>query len=309
MVCKPFRDISAQIELLRERGMNVRDEKSAAFHLSHISYYRLKGYWWDMQIDFQKHKFASSASFDDVISRYCFDKEIRPILFNAVETIEIALRTRLVYEFSEDFGGLFYERKELFTDEERYDQMRQNLYNDFMRSNEIFATDFKEKYGKFEDKRCVALSHKPESWIIFEVATFGLLSKLYKNLQHNLPAKARVANYFGLNSHKELSSWLEAITNLRNLVAHHSRVWNRVMVKRPANVEKTRNVWLMKSLTREQGNKAYGVISTMVYLCNAVGDDNQFRNAILALFKKYPNVSIEKLGFCNSWADEELWKE
>ena len=91
--------------------MNVRDEKSAAFHLSHISYYRLKGYWGDMQIDFQKHKFASSASFDDVISRYCFDKEIRPILFNAVETIEIALRTRLVYEFSEDFGGLFYERK------------------------------------------------------------------------------------------------------------------------------------------------------------------------------------------------------
>ena len=65
--------------------MNVRDEKSAAFHLSHISYYRLKGYWWDMQIDFQKHKFASSASFDDVISRYCFDNPNSSNKCNAAE--------------------------------------------------------------------------------------------------------------------------------------------------------------------------------------------------------------------------------
>lgn len=68
------------------------------------------------------------------------------------------------------------------------------------------------------------LPNKPDAWIIFEVATFGTLSKIYKNLNHQLPEKARIANEFGLNMHTELSSWLEAISYLRNIVAHHSRV-------------------------------------------------------------------------------------
>jgi abortive infection bacteriophage resistance protein len=31
--------------------MLIPDEQQAAFCLNHISYYRLKGYWWDMQTD------------------------------------------------------------------------------------------------------------------------------------------------------------------------------------------------------------------------------------------------------------------
>jgi len=55
-----------------------------------------------------------------------------------------------------------------------------------------------------------------------EVATLGDLSKLYRNIDHQLPAKSRIANEFGLNIHSDLASWLEAIAYLRNIVAHHS---------------------------------------------------------------------------------------
>ena len=307
MGSREFRTIAKQIELLEQRGMTFGDKAAAAKHLEHISYYRLKGYWWDMQEDCHLHHFAQGSSFEEVILRYSFDKELRPILFNAIESIEIALRTTLIYQLSCKYGGLFYENSALFSNAEQHAQIIEVLHNDFLRSNEIFAKDFKKKYGQFVDLNCVALSRSPEAWIKFEVATFGTLSKLYKNLEHQLPEKSRIANVFGLNSHSDLSSWLEAISNLRNIVAHHSRVWNRVMVKRLVKVNNARNTWLVKPMTESQERKAFHVISAMLYLCNAIEDGEQFRAAILTLFQRYPSVLSEKLGFGSTLADEPLW--
>lgn len=96
MANKESRSIQEQIDLLKHRGMIIEDEEFAHLHLSHISYYRLKGYWWDMQTDKEQHIFKNDANFKDVIARYFFDKELRLILFDAIEAIEIALRTKMI---------------------------------------------------------------------------------------------------------------------------------------------------------------------------------------------------------------------
>ena len=82
----------------------------------------------------------------------------------------------------------------------------------------------------------------PDAWMILEVATFGTLSKMYKNLKSQLPERAAIANDFGLYSAKELSSWLEAISVLRNIIAHHSRLWNRSLAKQPMNIKGYRDI-------------------------------------------------------------------
>ena len=82
MANKESRSIDEQIELLKQRGMLVGDEIFAARHLAHISYYRLKGYWWDMQSDRANHLFQPDSKLEDVITRYYFDKELRLILFD-----------------------------------------------------------------------------------------------------------------------------------------------------------------------------------------------------------------------------------
>ena len=46
---KPAYSIADQISLLKQRGMLFRDEGNAPHFLENISYYRLKGYWWDTQ--------------------------------------------------------------------------------------------------------------------------------------------------------------------------------------------------------------------------------------------------------------------
>ncbi len=65
--------------------MKTDDELEAYHLLSHVSYYRLKGYWWDMQSDKEIHLFRNNADFKEVITRYKYDKELRILLFGAID--------------------------------------------------------------------------------------------------------------------------------------------------------------------------------------------------------------------------------
>ena len=308
MANKKSRSIQEQIDLLKNRGMIIEDEEFARLHLSHVSYYRLKGYWWDMQKDKNRHIFMEESRFEDVISRYFFDKELRLILFDAIETIEIALRTKMIYHLSQSFGGLFYTDKKLFVNESLHQQHIEDLMSEFMRSGEVFIKEYKRKYGVWEDGKCTTLTQQPDSWVVFEVATFGTLSKIYKNLCHQLPEKARIANDFGLNIHTELSSWLEAISYLRNIVAHHSRVWSRNMVKRPMDINNPKGIWLRNPLSEFAKKKPYLIITSMLYLCNAINAGDTYKKKIISLIEERPDIPIYKIGFPNHWNKEPIWQ-
>ena len=97
MAKKP-KSIEEQIELLKNRGMQFRNILKAPHFLSNISYYRLKGYWWEMQKDSKGHIFKENVFFEDVIDLHNFDRHFRSIVFNAIERIELlAYKTYLPY--------------------------------------------------------------------------------------------------------------------------------------------------------------------------------------------------------------------
>lgn len=303
---KKPKSIETQIQLLKYKGMILKDEDFAKYHLGRISYFRLKSYWWDMQSDRVNHIFKPNTCFEDVINIYNFDKDLRLILFDAIETIEITLRTKLIYYMSMSYGGLWYVNEKLFNDKEKHHKHIGELLDEFNRSGDIFVKEYRAKHNvTVIDSSNTNLF--PESWVIFEVATFGTLSKIYKNLNHQLPEKSMISKDFGLNMHNELSSWLESISLLRNIVAHHSRIWGRKMVKKPAFGYSQRNAWL-NSISSVQENQPYFVISTMLYLCDAINVNNAMKAKIYNLFDEYNTIPIYKLGFFNHWESEPLWK-
>jgi len=295
---KPARTIADQLQLLKDRGMRFRNEQLALKLLQNISYYRLKGYWWDMQIDRANHFFYDNTYFEDVIARYNFDRQLRLILFDAIEHIEISLRTKLIYHLSLSYGSTWYSQSDLFVDSTKHNEHLENLKREFGYSQEVFIKDHKRRYPNDE----------PEAWKILEVASMGTLSKFYKNLNHQLPEKAQIANEMGLNLHSELSSWLEAINYVRNIIAHHSRLWSRNMVKTPVDlINNPTALWFDSPLTIVQKKKPFLIISIMVYLCNKVVPENGIKNKILKLIADNPNVPIYKLGFFNNWKNQPLW--
>ena len=98
---KPPLSITDQIAKLKKRGLNFNDERKAAHYLSNISYYRLRAYTYPFQDNSDpNHQFIKEICFEEIIELYVFDRRLRLLVFNAIEKIEIALRTKIVYEFS-----------------------------------------------------------------------------------------------------------------------------------------------------------------------------------------------------------------
>lgn len=289
--------------------MLINNEALAQEQLKNISYYRLKGYWWDLQCDKVNHKFLPQIWFEDVMAYYSFDRELRSILFNAIETLEIALRTKIIYILSQAYGSLFYTRKELFVDSQFHERHLRDLLSEFMRSGEPFVKEYKKKYGVWVNGVCISVINPPDAWIIFEVATYGTLSKIYKNLNNQLPAKAIIANEFGLNKHTELASWIEAISYLRNIVAHHSRIWNRKLVKSPMNITNPKGLWIRHFFTDESRQKVYSIITCMLYLCNSINKKEGFKNEVISLIERNENIPIHKIGFLEHWETEPIWQK
>ena len=307
MVNKPAYTIADQITLLKQRGMLFRDEKSATRFLKNISYYRLKGYWWDMQSNYSLHAFKPGAYFEDVIDRYHFDRRLRLILFDAIERIEIALRTKMIYHLSIAYGSLWYLDSSLFEDTSvtvngTVKTVHRNTLDELQKefgSQEIFIKDHRLRYP----------DQPADAWKILEVASMGTLSKLYKNLKHQLPEKATIANEMGLNFHSEFSSWLEAISHIRNIIAHHSRLWNGNMNKRPTDrLNNPRGQWFNCPLVEVQKKKPFLIISCMLYLCNEIAPGHRIKARIYRLIETYPSIPVYKMGFMNNWQNEPLWK-
>ncbi len=299
MTNKPPYTIDEQINLLKLRGMLFKEEANAQDLLKNISYYRLKGYWWDMQDDYSLHTFKPETYFEDVIARYNFDSQLRTILFDALETIEIALRTKMIYHLSLKYGGLWYLNESIFIDNDKYKKHVEDLKKEFVRSQELFIKDQKIRHPNTD----------ADSWKILEIASFGTLSKLYKNLQYQLEEKTIIAKEFGLNRHSELYSWLEPITYIRNIIAHHSRLWSRNMVKKPTDhLNNPKGLWFANPLTSVQTKKPFLIISCMVYLCNQITPNHQIKAKVLKLIEDNPKIPIYKLGFLNNWENEPIWK-
>ena len=299
MANKPAYTIANQITLLKQRGMSFRNEATAPHFLQNISYYRLKGYWWDMQADPKLHTFKPDTCFEDILDRYNFDRHLRLILFDAIERIEVSLRSKMIYHLSISYGSLWYLNVSLFDNVGHHQGLLAELKKEFDRSQEIFIKDQRNRYP----------NQDADAWKIMEVASMSTLSKFYKNLKHQLPEKAIIAKEMGLNLHSELSSWLEAITYVRNIVAHHSRLWSRNMVKRPMEqVKNPSGLWLSNPLLPVQSKKPFLIITCVLYLCNHVTPGHQIKIKILELIQSNPKIPIYKLGFLNNWNNQPVWK-
>jgi len=297
-MAKRPRTIQEQIDLLKKRNMLFRNESKASYFLANISYYRLKGYWWEMQDDKVNHHFVDNTYFEDVIKLYNFDKRFRLIVFDAIEHIEIALRTKMIYHLSLTHGAEWYLNSSLFPNKKYFSDFQSKLHSELTESSEEFIVKHYTNHP----------NENPESWKALEVLTFGSLSKLYRNLDHQLHEKNLVAKEFGLYNQKHLSSWLITITLLRNIIAHHGRLWNRVIINKYDWPKKTIQPILDYIPNNHQRRKIFPILSAILYLNNFINRDNHIRTDFLELFHEFKHISLYKMGFPKGWEQQPIWK-
>lgn len=295
---KDARTSEQQIRLLQARNMLFMDIPKAHTCLKNISYYRLAGYWWDMQDDTVTHHFKKGSYFNTVLDRYDFDRKVRLLIFDAIERIEIAFKTKIIYHLSLSYGGLWYLDSNLFQRDDYHSEFKERLGKNIDCSQETFILEHKKNHP----------NEAPESWKALELLTFGTLSKLYKNLKHQLPEKALIAKEFGLNNQKYLSSWLNSITVLRNIIAHHGRLYNRIIVNRCYWPPKTEHTILDYNPLEKGSLKIYPVLSAIIYLCDNIGLEQHLRADIKKLIYINPKLNLSTMGFPKNWDKQPIWK-
>lgn len=291
--------LDEQIELLNIRGLVIEDVHYAKDVLSHISYYRLGEYWYVMQSDKENHIFKPDSKFSDAVNLYEFDRELRVLIFDVVERIEISLRTKLIYHLSHEFDPWWFLKEELFIDKREWIKTLTSIEEEVTRTKEKNIKSHFKKYGD---------TNFPPSWKTLEQTSFGGLSKLYGNLTNKAKSKDDIAKLFGAVNHTYLPSWLKSIATIRNLCAHHARLWNKNLSCAPKLLSKPPNKWIKDVPKEHEFKHLYVYLCLMKYMLDTIQQKTEFTNSLRALFEKYPNVDPNALGMKENWFQEELWR-
>jgi len=293
---KPSISLEQQVELLQKRGLNINNPEKARHYLSNISFYRLRAYTYPFQDNNDPgHPFKGDVSFEEIIQLYVFDRQLRLLVFDGLEKIEIALRTKIIYEFARVYGSHWHDRNELYTNQVRFTKDISKLYEEVDRSSETFIKHYKAKYSNPE---------YPPSWMALEVASMGLLSKLFENLNKTEPKKKVVAE-FGLKNHLILESWIHAFAHLRNVCAHHGRLWNRRFTTMPKLPDDTLCPFLKNKDIHK--NKLYTLVSCMLYMLQIISPGHHLASRLKTLFEGCTQVDLHEMGFPKGWEYEPLW--
>ncbi|MFV0554591.1 MAG: Abi family protein [Mangrovibacterium sp.] len=287
--------VADQMATLKSRGLLFDDEQSAIAYLKIISYFRLANYWKPLECDKVNHVFKPNSKFENVVILYNFDKELRNLIFSAIQSIEIALRTKIIQIVSPNHGAFWFADKSLFSNTAIFSKCLANIKEELKRSKEDFLVEHFEKYDN---------PPYPPAWKTLEVSSFGTLAKLYCNLSDN-KLKKQIARELGLPQHLYLESWIKSLAVLRNCIAHHARIWNRKYPWKPQLPKKLQNPWIQdKTIPHE---KLYAQLCCLVYLTDAIHPDSDVKQKLKTLLAEYPIVDVAAMGFPKTWYNEPLW--
>lgn len=301
--------------------MAFPDLNKARMCLERVGYYRLSAYWYP----FRQHQaqaglgaqaarqdaFVPGTSFDDVLQFYIFDKELRVCLLDALERIEIALRANIAdllgarnkwaHRDASELHGNFTKKPSKRNPQltKHADWLLEQDRN-FDRSREDFALHYRNKYAP-----------PPPIWVAKEVWDWGMLSHFFSGMKYN--DKNTIATLYAPQlSGEELASWIHAMNDVRNICAHHSRLWNRGLKVEP----KLPRGPIIQELNHINGvtlslNRLYGVLIVMIFLLRKLHPSTQWHTRLRDLVRlkapTHPIIDFRSAGFPVDWDQQHIW--
>lgn len=311
---KPPLTYKEQVELLKSRGVKIKDEKRAERHLSNISYYRLSAYMLPYKKKVDKailDQFKDGTSWEMIYRLYVFDRKLRLLVFDAIERLEIAIRTQIIYQLSHKYGSHWQDNPDVFNPpstktlrdgrivsfdvyEEIQKHIKEQLYNN---KAEVFIHHYRSKYDN---------PINPPSWMSVEIMYFNHLSRICTGLKNRADING-IASYFALPP-QTFCSWLHTTNYIRNICAHHSRLWNRDMNIVPEKLSfSKRLIWISNSDTVKR-SKIYYFFCMLNYLLQTANPTSSFKKYLIELLEEYKDVvSLNAMGFPDNWRHERIW--
>jgi len=290
---KPFLSYDEQVKLLHSRGLMIKNPEKSALVLKQTNYYRFSAY----ALPFQKTKdqFNPGTSFEVIVKLYEMDRFLRINLISWLEKLEIALRAFIGYFIAETYGPFGYAESKTFSPGFRHSEWMDNLNKEKYRSAETFIKHFTRKYT---ESPCLPI------WMATEIMSMGSLSFLVKGLRKK---DQKILAGKILLPVPVFSSWMHSLTYIRNLCAHHSRIWNRELAIKPVVPEDDSWIFL-----KGRNDRIFAIFSVITYYALQFKLSLNIKNTLTRIKEEYsafPFDVFRKMGFPEKYNRLWLWEE
>lgn len=293
---KPWLPYPDQVARLVQRGLTVPDSTTAERFLTHVNYYRFSGYC--LAFEQRRHAFLRGVTFDDIVGAYAFDVALRDLLTEALEVIEIDMRACLAYHFGRRHGAFGQVAAVNFFAKFNHADLLNRLHEEVDRSSELFVEHFRNTYAEYPDLPV---------WMLTEVISFGTLTRMYRGMERG--DQQAVSSRYGLQA-ANLGTIMLHLVYVRNLCAHHARLWDRVWSVKPTLPRG--QMWRAPSML---GNhRLFSTLCLIQHLLNgspAIGTfATKWRDRLLPLLAKPPSTpqALARMGMPANWNQHSVWK-
>lgn len=301
-----------QLVLLHSRGMIIGDEARAISYLERIGYYRLSGYFYPFRQyetpKTRRDEFVEGTRFSDIINLFVFDKKLRLLALDALERIELALRVDIAYLLGEKDPlahldqSYFSRLKSADGCLTHFDKWKQNYHSKLIRARkDIIIQHHKNLY-----------QGNVPIWVAIEVWDFGTLSNIYALLRQS--DKLVIAKKYGgehLNAKyiPILEQWLRSLNYIRNVSAHHARLWNINLVDRsdaPNNILGSKNPF-----NNKKPFYYFAVMKQMLdMICPNSSWGERFKMHLKSFPENLPNqITLAHFGLLQDWETMDIWQK
>lgn len=312
---KPHLSFADQLALLMQRGLGVTDQAKATHHLQRIGYGRLTPYWQPFQQivpdpadatrTVRSDQFRPGAEFRHAVDLYLFDKQLRLLFLDAIERIEVALRVDLAHALGK--RDPWAHRSPAFLDTYRANQQLQGSTRhqgwltkadqSITRSKDDWVMEFFATY-----------SSPAPIWMAVEAWDFGTLSWLLEMAHPN--DRFAIAKRYGLLP-DTLVSWIRSLAFVRNISAHHARLWNAGIINQPQvpkQFEAPQMVHIGSDVVRR--SRVYGAAAVASYLVKRINAATTWGGRMKTHWLAFPAMPFANLvqgGFLPGWDQEAIW--
>lgn len=298
---KVWIDIPNQLAILKSRGLVIDDSNHALHALKNIGYYRLGGYLYPFRQSQNNKKlsiFIKDTNFNDVLNLYSFDRTLRILGFDALEQIEMALRTDIAHTLGKRHPNAH----------------EQSIYLD-NKFCTIQPNQSKSKHDIWLDKYRVLLKNNQKQdfinhylnnyqtlpiWVAREILDFGALSHLYGGLKYK--DRQSIAKKYKTTP-ELLSQWLKSLNFIRNVIAHHGRLWNLKIINRTNFKKSFTNDNLATYLDK---NLPFAYFYLMAYLLSIINPNSDWKTRLIQHINHFPTpynqaITVVDFGYLSAF--------
>lgn len=295
---KPPLIFDDQLDQLAARGLVIDDRDQARQKLATISYYRLSGYWYPFRsrdaYGVATDSFMPGSRFADVLTLYEFDRRLRLAVMDAIERVEIAIRTQVTYHLAHAYGTFAHTGPAHFKPGFRHGEWLEGIEKEANRSKEAFIKHYQATYQGFP---------RLPIWMATEVMSLGALSVLYSQMRN--PDRKAVSGHFNIH-HMRFGNNLHTLSHVRNICAHHGRLWNRELAIKPhqSNDPRWKPPWTPRH------DRVFYVLLILRQLLAEMGTGGPWQQQCSILIRPIADHDPwrKSMGLPERWEEHPLWR-